>query len=230
MGLADAGFDVTVIADACGSPPPHHHDGIERLRDAGIRITSVKGVFYEWMRDLSTYRDRVGDLVDEAPIRSDSLRSLMPSYRNSDTPIPIMQGSPPRLIPPRIDWDRAPWNRWSFQHVREMVPTAEVWRGRGPVRPLPRDDRDLDSSASRVERRSARQRSRAFLDETYTDGFIVLKSGRIVYERYFNNMDDRTLHLSQSVGKSITAATAGALIGRGLLDTESTDHRLSAGA
>lgn len=67
LGLANAGFDVTVIADACGSPPPHHHDGIERLRDAGIRITSVKGVFYEWTRDLSTYRDRVSDLVDAAP-------------------------------------------------------------------------------------------------------------------------------------------------------------------
>ena len=61
----------------------------------------------------------------------------MPSYRNSDTAIPIMQGSPPRLIPPRIDWDRAPWNRWSFQHVREIVPTAEVWRGRAPVRACP---------------------------------------------------------------------------------------------
>ena len=26
---------------------------------------------------------------------------------------------------PRADWDRAPWNRWTFQHVREMLPTAE---------------------------------------------------------------------------------------------------------
>ncbi|MFO0994061.1 MAG: isochorismatase family protein [Hyphomicrobiales bacterium] len=67
LGLAAAGFDVTVIADACGSPPPHHHDGIERLRDAGLRITTTKGLFYEWVRDLATYRDRVSDLVDEAP-------------------------------------------------------------------------------------------------------------------------------------------------------------------
>ena len=41
--------------------------GLERLRDAGIRITSVKGIFYEWVRDLGVYRDRVADLVDEAP-------------------------------------------------------------------------------------------------------------------------------------------------------------------
>ncbi len=67
LGLAGAGFDVTVIADACGSPSPHHHDGVERLRDAGIRITSTKGIFYEWVRDLSTYRDRVTDLADNPP-------------------------------------------------------------------------------------------------------------------------------------------------------------------
>jgi len=142
----------------------------------------------------------------------------MPSYRNSDTPLPIMQGSPPRLIPPRLDWDRPPWNRWSFQHIRELLPTAEVWRGRGSIRALPRDDRDLDGlSVPLVD--GAPGTLSAFLDETYTDGFIVLKSGRIAYERYFNNMEERTLHLSQSVGKSITAATAGALISRGLLDT-----------
>ena len=67
LGLAGADFDVTVVSDACGSPPPHHAHGLDRLRDAGIRITSVKGIFYEWVRDLVVYRDRVSDLVDAAP-------------------------------------------------------------------------------------------------------------------------------------------------------------------
>lgn len=149
----------------------------------------------------------------------------MPSYRNTDTRLPIMEGSPPRLVPPHIDWDRAPWNRWAFQHIREIVPTAEVWRGPGSVRTLPRDDRDLDALPV-VLSDGTPSTLAGFLDETYTDGFIVLKSGRIAYERYFNSMDDRTLHLSQSVGKSIAAATAGALIGRGLLDTSApvTDY------
>ena len=56
------------------------------------------------------------------------------------------------------------------------------------------------------------------LDETYTDGFLVLKDGAIAYERYFNGMTERTLHLSQSVAKSVTGAVAGILVGRGLLD------------
>jgi nicotinamidase-related amidase len=67
LGLAGAGFDVSVIADACASPAPHHQHGLERLRDAGLRITSVKGIFYEWIRDLGVYRDSVADLVDDAP-------------------------------------------------------------------------------------------------------------------------------------------------------------------
>ena len=70
---------------------------------------------------------------------------MAPSYRNSDTPPPIMRGSPPALVPPRADWDRPPWNRWSFQNIRQILPTAEVWRGEGPVRQLPRREQDLDA-------------------------------------------------------------------------------------
>jgi CubicO group peptidase (beta-lactamase class C family) len=141
----------------------------------------------------------------------------MSSYRNSEPRPPIMQGTPPALVPPKLDWDRPPWNRWSFQNIRQILPTAEVWRGPGPVRELPCRERDLDglSVASTL---SGNTTLAGLLDETYTDGFIVLKDGAIAYERYFNDMDHRTLHLSQSVAKSVTAAAAGALAGKGLLD------------
>jgi nicotinamidase-related amidase len=56
LGLAAAGRRPVVIDDACASPPPHHEHGLRRLRDAGIVVTSVKGIFYEWVRDLATYR------------------------------------------------------------------------------------------------------------------------------------------------------------------------------
>ena len=141
----------------------------------------------------------------------------MSSYRNSDPHVPVMQGSPPALIPPKMDWDRPPWNRWAFQNIRQILPTAEVWRGYGPPRLLPRDDRDLDGLT--VESAQGGLTSLAgLLDETYTDGFLVIRNGAIVYERYFNAMTARTLHLSQSVAKSVTAAAAGVLVGRGLLD------------
>ena len=141
----------------------------------------------------------------------------MTSYRNSDERPPIMQGSPPGLIPPKMDWDRAPWNRWSFQHVREILPTAEVWRGSGIVREFGRKEQNLDSLA--VSNSAGAPTTLAgLLDETYTDGFLVLKNGVIAYERYFNGMSPRTLHLSQSVAKSFTGMVAGILIGRSILD------------
>jgi CubicO group peptidase (beta-lactamase class C family) len=140
----------------------------------------------------------------------------MPSYKNSDKPLPIMAGSPPNLVPPKMEWDRPPWNRWTFQHVREILPTVEVWRGSGIVREFAVRERDLDGLA--VTDSTGAPTLAGHLDETYTDGFLVLKDAAIAYERYFNGMSQRTLHLSQSVAKSFTGIVAGILIERGILD------------
>jgi CubicO group peptidase (beta-lactamase class C family) len=120
--------------------------------------------------------------------------------------------------PPRDGWDRAPWNRWSFQNVRQMVPTAEVWRGRGHASRLPRNPRPLDALRYRGE--SGETSVGAFLDGTFTDGFIVLHRGEIVFERYMNGMTERTLHLSQSVGKSLIGILVGIYQARGWIDVE----------
>jgi len=141
----------------------------------------------------------------------------MNSYRNSDPRPAIMQGSPPQMVPPRLDWDRPPWNRWAFQHIREILPTVEVWRGDGPVRQLARNEVDLDDLPT-VDSTGAATTLAGNLDETYTDGFLVLKGGAIAYERYFNGMTPRTPHLSQSMAKSVTATVFGILVGRGSID------------
>ena len=145
------------------------------------------------------------------------MQNPMPSYRNSDPRPPIMAGSPPVMILPRMEWDRPPWNRWSFQNVREVLPTVEVWRGHGHRRRFDHDERDLDDLP--VADSEGRPTTLAgLLDETYTDGFLVIKGGSIAYERYFNGMTERTLHLSQSVAKSVTGAVFGILAGRGEVD------------
>ncbi len=54
FGLMEAGHDVAVALDACASPLAHHDIAIERLRAAGVIITTVKGVYYDWVRDLAT--------------------------------------------------------------------------------------------------------------------------------------------------------------------------------
>ncbi|MDI3336630.1 isochorismatase family protein [Defluviimonas aestuarii] len=54
LGLQAAGYKVAVAADACGSPGPCHEAGLARMRGTGIVETSVKGIFYEWVRNLDT--------------------------------------------------------------------------------------------------------------------------------------------------------------------------------
>lgn len=125
----------------------------------------------------------------------------------------------PEPFPPKAEWDRAPWNRWSFQHVREIVPTVDVWRGSGPVRALPRHEQNLDNlGVAGID--GEETALAAFLEQTCTDGLAVLKRGAIVYERYFNGMEDHTLHLSQSLAKSFTGALAGILVERGTINVD----------
>jgi len=134
------------------------------------------------------------------------------SYRNSDPSPPAMAGA--RI--PKVDWDRPPWNRWTFQHVSEMVPTAPIRRG-GRVSPLAVARGNLDDFTY-AGPDGAQTSFARMLDETYTDAMFVWKDGRVLHESYHNGMDDRSLHLLQSVSKSITAAAAGCLIGDGLID------------
>ena len=142
----------------------------------------------------------------------------MSSYKNSDPVPPIMRGSPPPpdMRVPLIDWDRGPWNRWSFHHVSEMVPTAPIRRG-DYLSPLPRAQGSLDLLAyTGIDGRPTT--FAAMLDDTYTDGMFVWKDGRVLHESYHGGMDARSLHLLQSVSKSVTSAAAGCLVGAGLLD------------
>ena len=133
-----------------------------------------------------------------------------------------MQGIPP---PPdkRVtlnNWNHPPFNRWTFQHVSQIAPTIAVSRGSGPVWQLTAAHQDFDDLEV-IHRRNGNRRSvREILEQTYTDGFLVIHADRIVYERYFNDMEATTLHLSQSVAKSITAAVCGIVIHRDGIDRD----------
>ena len=116
----------------------------------------------------------------------------------------------------RAEWDAPPYNRWTFQNVRQIVPTAEVWRGPGPALPLGEALQNLGDLEFELD--GQKQTIAAFLDDSFTDGFIVLHKGAIVTEIYMNGMERRTTHLSQSVAKSIVGTVAGILNARGELD------------
>ena len=133
----------------------------------------------------------------------------------------IMRGfpPPPEKRPDLENWDLPPFNRWSFLHVRQLFPTSEVRTDPGNVATLPYNRRellDLVFQNHDSEQASVKQ----FLEETYTDGFLVLHNGEIVVEEYFNDMQPHTLHLSQSVAKSIVGTLTGVLVEQGLVDVD----------
>ncbi|MEO3479686.1 serine hydrolase [Phaeobacter sp. CAU 1743] len=133
--------------------------------------------------------------------------------------IGIMQGfpPPPEKRPTLENWDLAPFNRWSFQNMRRLFPTADVRSGPGAAVPLPTALQDL-SEVCFATSEGSRQSVGDWLWQSYTDGFLVLKSGAIVSEFYANDFHAEAAHLGQSVSKSVIGILAGILHGEGLLD------------
>ncbi len=69
-----------------------------------------------------------------------------------------------------------------------------------------------------------------FLEEENTKAFLVLKDGKIVIERYFDNFTVDSVWYWASAGKTLTAFTAGIAQREGFLDIEdSTSDYLGAG-
>lgn len=106
------------------------------------------------------------------------------------------------------NWQQGPANRWAFQHVDEMVPTATVSRGSGPVLELPAGD---PVSIPELD---------AFLSRTCTDGFLVLRGREVVVERYLNDQTPASRHLVMSVSKSLCSSVFGQLVAEGSVDPE----------
>ncbi len=133
----------------------------------------------------------------------------------------IMQGFPPphEARASHLNWDSPPFNRWAFCNVRQVLPTRIVARGEGTPSLLPRREQDL-SALGFAGPDGGRRSIGGFLEETFTDGFMVLHEGAVVTERYFGHLGRESLHLSQSVAKSVVGTVAGILIEDGKIDPE----------
>jgi CubicO group peptidase (beta-lactamase class C family) len=137
----------------------------------------------------------------------------------------IMQGSPPQRTVNMAEWDKGPDNRWAFQHISEIIPVANISRGSGQATVLQFTPKDL-SGLLFTSKDGNEMSVQEMLTRTYTDGFIVLHKGDVVYEKYFNAMTPNTRHLLMSVSKSLTGTLAGSLVHDGRLNPDAmvTDY------
>lgn len=133
----------------------------------------------------------------------------------------VMHGFPPPAGAQATlaNWRQFPFSRWAFHHVREILPTAAIAR---KERGTP-----LERAIEPVERLSFAAPNGSewtvaqLISESFSDGFIVLRHGRIVHESYEAGHDGVTPHIVFSVSKSLTALVAGVLADRGILDVDS---------
>lgn len=113
-------------------------------------------------------------------------------------------------------WRTAPYVRWSFVNVAELVPSAVIEAASGQTEP-PLADADwllgeklgLSNGATTVG---------AFLESCDTDALVVMKSGKIVADHHSPLHQPHDRHVVFSISKSLTAILAGMLEDEGKLD------------
>ena len=73
LGLVSRNFNVVVLRDAVASMDADEVVGIERMRDAGVAISSVKALHYEWLRSVSRTQEMRNKMPELETMRPTTL-------------------------------------------------------------------------------------------------------------------------------------------------------------
>lgn len=186
-------------------------------------IGTLKGIrMHQLIRQLATAMV-VAALLGHTEVRAQPRLQLPAPEATDPVALGLMRGFPP---PPgkviRLgNVLQYPNARWAFHHMRELGPTATIWRGPGPASPQSLSARDLDGLKITVEpdRQISLEKWQA---DTYTDALLVLHRGQVVYERYAAGMKAWHNHALWSESKSLTGLLATQLIHEGRIDPQRT--------
>lgn len=115
------------------------------------------------------------------------------------------------------NWTLQPYNKWAFRNAG-ILPSLIVPRG-GDIHSFDKEPvPGLDNLS--IEYNGKKSTLTEVLIADDTDGFIVLKDGKIVYEKYFGNFTEHNHHLWASSTKSLVGMCVGILESQGLLDPD----------
>jgi len=116
------------------------------------------------------------------------------------------------------NWRESPFNRWSFQNLGELVPTARVAAASAGAEAQAMDFGGL--LGEKVSVASAPETVAEFLIRSSTDALTVMKGGKVIGDWFAPHMDFGARHIIFSISKSVTAIIAGILEGEGVFDPE----------
>lgn len=108
------------------------------------------------------------------------------------------------------NYNRTPFNSWSFRNMDSVAHTAMVPRGGE----LPKLVSNIDATLGQRKIKDARGTERTLdnlLEEHDADGFLVLRDNQILYENYFNGFSEHSRHIWYSMTKSLVSIAFGVL-------------------
>lgn len=117
------------------------------------------------------------------------------------------------------NWRLPLFNQWGFQHVREIVPSADIPNDPDDYWRLPPVNADL-AALTLDDGHGGRIGFDAFLTRTRTDALVLVHRGQVLCERYAHGMTAATPHILMSVSKSMLGLLAGILAANGVLDPD----------
>ena len=92
------------------------------------------------------------------------------------------------------NYDQAPFQRWSFINMRELIPSALI--PKSPVtKPLRRNIRDL--SDFRFAHNGADHSLADILDTTYVDAMMVIHNDEVIFEHFEQGVYPSTPHIAK---------------------------------
>ena len=134
----------------------------------------------------------------------------------------LMQGFPPSEDK-RVNRSNAlfdvPYNRWSYQNMRSLYPTANIPTANQPVTL----DRKINGGINdlMIKRETGEAVDiPTWLRESYTDALVVIQGNTIVWEQYLNGMSANAAHQMMSVTKSFAGLFGLIAVSDGLLSED----------
>ena len=132
----------------------------------------------------------------------------------------LMKGFPPSLDDQvrACNWRTPRRARWSFNHVRHLLPTAPIFPSNKPINLFTK--RKNLNRITFVDSQNKQVYLEQFLRMSNTDAFAVLHKGSLVFDWFDGFGSLNQPHIIFSITKSLAALLVGVLIDQGMLNRE----------
>jgi len=117
-----------------------------------------------------------------------------------------------------------PFNEWAFRNAGAPLNVLMLPRA-GAIYPLVSAPDEKIGSFETADASGEVRTINQILEENHTDGYLVLKGNRILYERYFNGLERDYQHIWFSATKSLSSTAFGILVDQGKVDLDASPAR-----